>query len=474
MTHEIEAMMKEKINAALRDILSQRKEAIRERLLSCLVDHIEQELTDYSEPPTLDDALFALPAQFGETPPAQPTQSAQAPSSTQDLSELMQATQQLNRCADQISILECLIEGAARFSDRSVVFVCRNGQAMGWKQSGFAADPQSTSIRGAVLPLAEDSVLSRVVASGEGLSSDEACLADPVWNSIGTEPSASFTAVPLTVRGRIAAILFADAGTEENQKPLQADGLNILARMAEMSLETMTLRAEQGRAMPTAPAQQQEAAHPEPERIEEPRASVAAVEPTPVAPPPHVMSAPPEEFEPEAYETSAPVEPVSATEPPQVESPTEHSSPAEEDAVGGENEAEAETEAVVGDQQEEPPAPAELSAAQEAEVDPAATEAEAAPFAPQASAPDSEEEQLHEQARRFARLLISEILLYNPDQVQEGKQQHDLADRLKEDLERSEQMYRQRVAPHVAAETNYFQEEVVRTLADGDSTALGN
>jgi hypothetical protein len=118
--------------------------------------------------------------------------------------------------------------------------------------------------------------------------------------------------------------------------------------------------------------------------------------------------------------------------------------------------------------QHEASAPVEASADQEPAADAPTDEAEAAP------SPDSEEEQLHEQARRFARLLISEILLYNPDQVKEGKDQHDLADRLKDDLERSEQMYRQRVAPHVAAQTNYFQEEVLRTLADGDPAILGD
>jgi hypothetical protein len=82
-------------------------------------------------------------------------------------------------------------------------------------------------------------------------------------------------------------------------------------------------------------------------------------------------------------------------------------------------------------------------------------------------------EDAHEEARRFARLLVSEILLYNEARVEEGRKNSDLSERLKEDLERSEQMYRQRAAAEVVEEMDYFQEEVVRTLANGDRSLLG-
>lgn len=463
MTHD-EANMKEKITSALRTILAQRREAIRERLLSCLADHVEQELNDFSEPPALDDALFTLPQQS--------TDSLPAPSSPRDLSELLQATQRLNQCSDQVSILECLIHGAARFSARSVVFVCRNGQAMGWEQSGFAANPHSMAIRGAVLPLSEDSVLARVVSSGEALSSDEASLADPVWKCIGIEPSARFTAVPLTVRGRIAAILFADAGSDEDQKPLQADGLCILARMAELSLETMTLRTAQGEAQRSAPAQEQRATVPERATVQSPRASLAPVETTAVSPAPNVMSAPPEMAHPEAHQASAPEPPALAAEPSEPAPPAEDCTAAVEEVADTQSGTEA--EAMAEESHDDSPESTTESAVEQASDHQGTAEATSTPSEPEVSTPQSDEEQLHEQARRFARLLISEILLYNPDQVQEGKQQHDLADRLKEDLGRSEEMYRQRVAPHVIAETNYFHEEVVRTLADGDPAVLGS
>lgn len=111
----------------------------------------------------------------------------------------------------------------------------------------------------------------------------------------------------------------------------------------------------------------------------------------------------------------------------------------------------------------EPPAPpeADLSATQRLEV---------APVTPPRS---PEEERKHEEARRFARLLVSEIRLYNEQAVQEGKVNRDIYARLKEDIDRSREMYEQRIPPEVRAVSDYFYEELVRTLADGDPDALG-
>lgn len=84
-----------------------------------------------------------------------------------------------------------------------------------------------------------------------------------------------------------------------------------------------------------------------------------------------------------------------------------------------------------------------------------------------------EEQRRHDEARRFARLLVSEIRLYNEQAVQDGKANRDIYQRLKDDIDRSREMYEQRVPQEIRAASNYFFEELVRTLADGDPDALG-
>jgi hypothetical protein len=85
----------------------------------------------------------------------------------------------------------------------------------------------------------------------------------------------------------------------------------------------------------------------------------------------------------------------------------------------------------------------------------------------------SSENALHEEARRLARLLVSEIKLYNEDQVEEGRHNRDIYHRLKEDIDRSRQIYEERVHESVRGTTDYFQQELVRSLAGGDPRALG-
>jgi hypothetical protein len=75
-------------------------------------------------------------------------------------------------------------------------------------------------------------------------------------------------------------------------------------------------------------------------------------------------------------------------------------------------------------------------------------------------------------ARRYARLLVSEIKMYNDSAVRAGREHRDLLQRLKPEIERARHLYEDRIAPSLARDL-YFQQELVQTLADGDYSLLG-
>jgi|SRR5262245_26064364 len=75
-------------------------------------------------------------------------------------------------------------------------------------------------------------------------------------------------------------------------------------------------------------------------------------------------------------------------------------------------------------------------------------------------------------ARRYARLLVSEIKLYHEPEVVAGRRERDLATRLGGEIARARVLYEQRVQPAIRARTDYFQDELIRTLANGDPTLL--
>jgi hypothetical protein len=250
---------------------------------------------------------------------------------------------------------------------------------------------------------------------------------------------------------------------------------------------------------------------PEPERfeppqdqeIEEPAAFEPEPEPEPVQPPieePSFDAAPADEidFEPDVVEeTDLSEEPEEAVEmdydfepePPPIANETAEADFDPSATMRVEVGEDLATPEISPEPDVIPPPPPES----EATVEPSAPAAEAEttaplpvqPVEPPSLAPEPavedaastdrspEEEASHEEARRFARLLVSEIKLYNEDEVERGRSEKDLGERLKDDIERSREMFEKRIPTEVRDGHDYFHDELVRILADGDADALG-
>ena len=127
----------------------------------------------------------------------------------------------------------------------------------------------------------------------------------------------------------------------------------------------------------------------------------------------------------------------------------------------------------------------EVPAEEVEEVSVAERQAEEAPAVPvetpgpaEADRPDlsqlnEEEQKVHRDAKRFAKLLISEIELYSKAKVSDGRKNKDLYGSLKTDLQRSRQTYEKRFAKTQASRHDYLHDEIVRILANDDASILG-
>jgi len=80
---------------------------------------------------------------------------------------------------------------------------------------------------------------------------------------------------------------------------------------------------------------------------------------------------------------------------------------------------------------------------------------------------------VHAKAKRFAKLLVEEIQLYNQVKVAEGRSKRDLYERLRPDIEKSRAAYQKRYG-EVIRDADYFSEELVRILAGNDRGLLGS
>jgi hypothetical protein len=168
----------------------------------------------------------------------------------------------LQDVTSQADILNVLLDFAARFSGRVALFVVRAESATVWQARGF---PDDNGLRNFSLNLA-DAVVARVVQErvpvAAGLDFDPNFLA-----KVGHAAGGNAILLPLVLRQKVSALVYADCGLEGGK--LDVAALKLLMRSAGMWLEVLALRkAMTGSAAAEPP--------PPPER--------AAVVVTPVAP----------------------------------------------------------------------------------------------------------------------------------------------------------------------------------------------
>ncbi|MGQ0760769.1 MAG: hypothetical protein ACT4OT_01940 [Acidobacteriota bacterium] len=383
------------------------------------------------------------------------------PAGPADLSGLRRGVDELKGQQTQSDVLSSLLRNAAQFADRAVLFVIKNDQAIAWRMSE-AKDPGNLQTPGVAVPLNGNTVVSQAVRSksaetASGTSSEDSALIEQLRGD-----AQQLAALPLTVRGKVVGVLYVDSAWP-HQDAIQLDALDVLTQVAGMAVELAGPRATRPAPASTraveavqpaeaAPAAPPETAQAEPEQPEEP----------PYIPPVETQPAPPVEAQAPAASAEEPS--ASVVETAEVGTPAVEPVPESELAPREESLA--------------PPPPIETPV-----ETPVFTEQYGTPLgssrrygAPEADLPvqvNDEERRLHNDARRFARLLVSEIKLYNEQKVSEGRNQSDIYDRLREDIDRSRQMYDKRVAPPVAARHDYFHQELVNTLAEGDPAKLG-
>ncbi|HSF25074.1 MAG TPA: hypothetical protein VLE20_12685 [Blastocatellia bacterium] len=357
-----------------------------------------------------------------------------------DIALLRDSVAELDEQRSQADVLNSLVARAANFAPRLVLFVVKGTNALAWAARGLDDSKGVGQVRGLSISLQADTALRTALNSQQTFygSAEDQTENELVFSRLGNLQPQRVMAVPLKVRGKCAAVIYADSA-ERGEGATNVEAIELLVQTAGLVVELVSLRARLSEAAQTpakpaatapAVATAQPATSPEAEAADAQPATPATTEG--VSEPPHP--------EPVAYvepQQSAYVETEqSAFNPPTVETQVET--------------------------QSEEQTPSSVI-----------TTAEPAAAALQTGLQD-DEEKLHNDARRFARLLVSEIKLYNEQKVTDGRRNNDLYGRLRDDIERSRQMYEKRVTPTVAQKVDYFYDELVNTLAEGDVGKLGS
>ena len=311
---------------------------------------------------------------------------------------LVQAIAGIHAGSTQKEILKALLDAGTSYASRIALFVVKGGAASGWQARGLGDDDLIKDFPlDMVTGPASHAYQNRVATPANIAEMDRRFV-----KQFGGPSNEQILILPLVLKDKVAALLYADGGAESVLDP---GSLEVLVMATSAWLEVASLRKQ---------AQQRE-----------------VVESVPVAPPP----------------AAAPVQTVSSYSDPFASHTPKHIAKV--------------------------PEPEPVAEVVEVATSAASVSAAAAPAADPFAGLSPEDADTHRKAQRFARLLVDEIKLYNQAKVNEGRRNKDLYDRLKEDIEKSRATFTKRYGSTAAASGDYFQREVLRSLAEDDLSVMG-
>lgn len=329
--------------------------------------------------------------------------------------QLKASLAEIEKGASLSDVLMHLVNESSHYAERCVMFIVKGAAAIGWYSRGVEPADVVKQIN---IPLGADTALRNVQNTRRAIRghiSHSPGTAQALVR-LGGNPQ-GLLVVPLILRDKLAAILYCDTSRDE-VPAAESDLVEILVLFAGKTIDMLSAvpKGPVATARTTAGSTAERAAalRTDSEEVRERAGLTRAAQPAPPAP----AAGDDESSSTVMFKPAAAPRPQPAPPPP-------------------------------------PPRPA--------------------PSAPAPSGPSlsPQEQKAHEEAKRFARLVVSEIKLYNEAKVNEGRRQRNIYEKLKEDIERGRQMYTDRVPPPIRDSSNYFYDELVRILAGGDAGALG-
>jgi hypothetical protein len=361
-------------------------EQIVERVVSQILEsHVPQLRVDL-----VRRVMEELQPHLGQTSRAQSQENSPA--------NLLKAISAIHAGTTQKEILRTLLDNTVRYSGRVALFVVRGGAATGWQGRGFENNDDVKDFALDVnMGAAARVTQARMAFAGSAAETDPQLIAH-----FGAPSDDQVLILPLLLKDKVAALLYADAGSDGHGK-MDAAALEVLVTATSAWLEVASLRKQAPKDGAGETGERPEASFP-------------------------------------VQTVSSFSDPFASHAPKHVAATPKHSAAAV-----------AESEPVVSVGAAAAPAPAADDFAQ---------------LPP-------EEADIHRKAQRFARLLVDEIKLYNQAKVTEGRKNKDLYDRLKDEIEKSRATYQKRYGTTVAAAADYFNQEIIRSLAGDDGSLMG-
>jgi len=151
------------------------------------------------------------------------------------------AVAEIDRQRTQAGVLSAMMDAAAHFAPRVAFFVVRSGTVVGWKARGFQNGLSDETVGQLATPIAGQTLVGEALAAKSAITSGGNTGPDEL-SFLGeyAHPQAKrVVAVPLVIRDRAAAVLYADSGAGEE---LDLQPLEALLRVTGMAIELLPIR----------------------------------------------------------------------------------------------------------------------------------------------------------------------------------------------------------------------------------------
>ena len=177
-----------------------------------------------------------------------------------DMAIVKAAIEEIEGRTSQAEILKTLVNRSSSFAPRVVFFVVKGEQVRGWRARGLQGSVGDETVQQIAFPLLADTMISEVVKSRTTWSGTPNSHEDDhlLLSRLSEQAPQRIVAVPLVVRGRTVAVLYADsAGLDSDAINLEA--LETLVRVSGMAIGLLSVAqapAVEPQAEPEVPAEE--------------------------------------------------------------------------------------------------------------------------------------------------------------------------------------------------------------------------
>ncbi len=147
-------------------------------------------------------------------------------------------------------VLTALVQEIAQFAPRVALFIIKSGNCIGWHGEGFDQSPgfSNDALKRISVPANADTVFRAVMNSRQRFFGESSAHRDNahLLSRIGTVLPTNIFAMPLILREKVAAVVYADSG--DSREPLgDVEAIEILVLYASRLLDLMNVAKTAGK-----------------------------------------------------------------------------------------------------------------------------------------------------------------------------------------------------------------------------------